>query len=287
MEFAWQAPDSCPAAYDVLGRIEHRFGAPVDASLSGISVEISREVAGFVARIDVRDAVIANRTRTLTSARCDELADAVAVIVARLASEVREARQLRDHDARESPHGIKFAWPSEAASASTSWGGGVRALALSGIGTLPRIGVGGELAVYLRRGSYFGEVGAARWGSSPQYLVNGAPGRVEVGLDAIALRGGWTPGARPLRGWLGLEAGKMTGSGVYLFEPQVGTAWWVAATSGVSVGWPMGEHARLVGTFEAVVPIHQISFILVDGTEMYRPAAVSARCALGIEVGWL
>lgn len=281
--FVWAAPATCPDAGEARDRIERRLGMPVDGSVHGIEVEIALEDGGFVARIDTRGVTLANQIRTLTSSRCDELADAVAVVVARLATEAR-VRQVEIERRSE-------AIPRAAARVAGRrelgrWGGGVRALAVSGVGALPGIGVAGELAVYARRKSHFAEIAATRWARSPMYLAPGAPAAVDVGLVTGALRAGWSPPDMYVRAWLGIEVGPMTGAGVSLDDPQIGSGRWTAAGTGFGVTWPMFERVRLVGTIELMVPLEQVRFVLSDGAEIYRPSAAVARCALGLEIGW-
>lgn len=91
----WQAPDSCHDAGEVRARIERRLGAPVDRVVRGVAVDVAVQRDGaaprYVARIDLRGlrgggAAGDDEIRVLTSARCDELTDAVAVVIARLAA---------------------------------------------------------------------------------------------------------------------------------------------------------------------------------------------------------
>src|SRR3954447_22885830 len=80
----WQAPDSCPDAAEVRARIARRLGAPIDRAVRGVTVDVAVERGGreprYVARIDLRGLRAAAEIRVLTSARCDELTDAVAVV---------------------------------------------------------------------------------------------------------------------------------------------------------------------------------------------------------------
>ena len=66
----------------------------------------------------------------LTSTRCDVLTDAVAVVIARLAAE----RRPIEHAPRVQP-GLVLRAPSVVA--ERTWGGGLRAMGISGIGALP------------------------------------------------------------------------------------------------------------------------------------------------------
>jgi hypothetical protein len=283
--FVWAAPEPCPDAADVRARIEQRLGMSVEATVHGIEVAIAHEAGAFVARIDTRGVTLANQIRTLTSARCDELADAVAVVVARLATEARAQAQAEiarrttaiPVAARDAARTRREAGP---------WGGGVRAVAVSGVGVLPGIGIAGELALYGRRHSYFAEVAATRWAKNAKYLASGAPGAVDVSLVAVALRAGWSPPSMYIRAWAIGEVGPMTGEGIALNDPRIGAGRWTAAGAGFGVAWPMWDRARLVGSIEFLAAFERVRFVLADGDEVFRPAAGLARCSLGLEIGW-
>ncbi len=303
--FGWRAPTSCPRADEVRARVERRLGGPIDGVVHGIEIEITRDGTGYVAQIDARALTVANDVRTLRSAKCAELADAIAVIVARLATEARKTEPARTPTtepqmldaAPTAVSVVEGAGPDEEREVQIvrilpvpvphrRWGGGVRALALSGIGALPRINIGGELAGYVRRDDYFGELALSRWVPQSARLDPGAPARVDVSLDVVALRGGWGPGHLPIRAWLLTEIGRMQGEGLAVLEPRVGTSRWIAVGGGFGVAWPMAPRVRLVGTFEVAVPLQRTTFMLQNGADLYEPAAVAARCALGLELGW-
>lgn len=277
----WQAPGACPDAGEVRARIERRLGMPIDRMVHGIEVEIAPDHGdgrGFVARIDLRGVTVANEVRVLTSARCEELTDAVAVVIVRLAMEVRAPVTADAHP--------RLAVQAPPARVMHAWGGGLRLVGVSGVGALPGVALGGELGVYGRHRAMFLELAEARWRHSPQVLQPGAPGRVDVSLRATALRFGWGPEDVPLRVWLGGELGSIEGEGVALNEVHVGTATWASAGAGIGVTWPMTPHVHVVGLFEVAVPVQRARFVLQDGTEVFRPDVATARCGLGLEVGW-
>jgi hypothetical protein len=280
--FVWQAPEPCPGAADMRARIERRLGLSVDGTVHGIEVAVAHEAGGFVARIDTRGVTLGNQIRTLTSARCDELADAVAVVVARLATEAR----VREAEIARRGAAIPAAAAAPARREPGPWGGGVRATAVSGIGVLPGVGVAGELALYGRRHSYHAEVAGTRWARNAKYLMDGAPGAVDVGLITAVLRAGWSPSSMNIRAWVVGELGPMKGEGVSLNDSRIGTGRWTAAGGGFAVKWPMWDHARLVGSIEFLAALEQVKFVLSDGSEVYKPAVGVARCALGLEIGW-
>ena len=289
--FAWTAPTGCPTTADVRERIDRRL---VDQSEIGdITVVVSRTRREFVAEIDMRALTVAGQgRRTLSDPRCEALADAVAVIVARLANDARSAKRreapkldtaLAFADVPK-PHRSELTAPS-AKTSREHWNGGVRAMALSGIGMTPHVGIGGDLAVFVQRKNKFVEVGFARWVEQPMQIFPGDSGRVEFGTQLIALRGGWAATRMPLRAWGGIETGTMHGVGMALRGQDV-TGRWVALAAGFGVGWPISPRSRLVGTFEVAAPLQRATFTFMDGTEISEPAPLSARCALGLEVTW-
>jgi hypothetical protein len=279
----WQAPDSCPDVAEVRARIERRLGTTIERAVHGVEVEIAVEGEGggrrFVARVDLRAVTVANEVRVLSSARCSELTDAVAVVIARIAAENRAPAEAAAERAQIAVRAPPVVVPRV-------WGGGLRAIGVSGVGTLPGIGLGGHVAGYVRHGAGFAELGATRWMRGHQVLHTGAPGRVDVRLDVATLRLGWGPEHLPLRGWVAGELGSIQGEGVALEDGRSGSGRWIAAGAGFGVAWPMSTHTRLVGLVELAVPLVRARFLLQDGTELYRPAAANARCGFGFEVGW-
>ncbi len=278
----WQAPATCPDAAGVRARIERRLGMPLER-VHGVEVEITPDGSAFVARIDLRGITVENTIRTLSSARCDALTDAVAVIVARIAMEANATPQETEYEMP--PERIRREAPAPPPKPHPI-GGGVRMLGVSGVGALPGVSVGVELAGYVRIHDAFVELAGARWSPTPKDLYVGAPARVDVGLGTIGLRGGWGPEKLPLRGWVVAELGVIEGAGQSLDDARVGAGGWFALGAGFGVAWPMSPHTRLVGTVEAVAPLTRARFVLQDGSEVFRPGPATARCAFGLEVGW-
>lgn len=268
-DILWSAPAGCPDRAAVHARIEQRFGGLLH--VHGIDVAVVRRGAAFVATIDTRGLTVVNQIRTLTAATCDELADAVAVIVARLASEEPPMRR------RAEPRPIEVR--VESPGAPRTWGAGLQMLALSGIGIMPRVGVGGEVAAIARRKRLFAQLGYARWSTSSAYLMDdGAATSVDLQLAVVTVRAGWSPPEMPLRAWVGGEVGSIGITG----DDAVP---WRAITSGFGVGWPMTRYARLFGTFEVAVPTSRGHEGLGAAVDVHSASALSARCALGLEVG--
>lgn len=302
--FGWSAPAGCPRADDVRARVERRLGSPIDGAVRGVEIEITRTGSEFVARIDARALTVANDIRTVRSTRCDELADGIAVILARLASEVRSAPPPATELATPKPPPREVALADElrgpdderrsdviaiepaAPRPEHLWGGGVRLLGLSGIGALPRLNLGGEVSGYVRRDRRFAELAISRWVPQSARLDPGAPARVDVSLDVLTVRAGWATEQLPIRAWLSGEVGRMRGSGMAVIDPKVVTSPWAAVGAGFGVAWPMAPRARLVGTFELAVPLSRTTFSLQGGADLFQPSPAAVRCAFGLELGW-
>jgi hypothetical protein len=279
-ELAWQAPAACPDAAAMRSRVERRLGHQLDDA--GVSVDVEELGSRYVAAVNLGD----DDVRTLTSARCDDLADAVAVIVARAAG---------DHHAAQKQVAAREDEPDEPAVAlhahlvaprPRTWSIGARLSGVSGVGIIPEVGLGGELAITARRKSTMAELAATRWAVSKAQLHGGGPAHVDVGLDVTAMRIGWRSEQLPLRGWASVEVGTMYGNGIALANASLGEGRWFAAGTGFGVAWPMTKWARLVGTTEVMVAVERVRFSLGDGTVVYAPAPMSARATCGIEIGW-
>ncbi len=172
------------------------------------------------------------------------------------------------------------------------WGGGVRLTGLSGIGALPGVNYGGEVAGLVRRDELFVELGLGWWKPEKTYLVAAAPERVELELDVWTLRVGWASMQMPLRGWVLAEVGELaSANGMPGVVTRMMTGdvpqdrQWHAVGAGFGVAWPMGEHARLFGMIEVAVPVDRAQLMLEQGGS-YQSDPLAARSSAGLEIGW-
>ena len=286
-DVTWTAPAGCPDAKAVRAKIERRLDG---MSLADVSIDVSVVRTGnkLTATIEAG----ANHERTLTAAKCSELADAVALIVAQLAQaqhrvEVTVPIEVTALVPPVAKPELALRLPVAAERPpSAPWTAGFRALALSGIGMTPEVGVGADISAFVQRDTRFVEVGYAKWVPRPMQILASESGTVQFDLQLVAIRGGWASTKMPLRGWVGLEVGQMHGEGPALRTPESGVGRWVAISSGFGVGWPISPRTRLVGTFEVAVPVDRAKFQFMDGSEIREPAPISARSALGVELAW-
>lgn len=172
------------------------------------------------------------------------------------------------------------------------WGGGLRLTGLSGIGALPGVNFGGEVAIMVRRDEAFAELAIGQWKPEHTQYVPSEPGPVELELDVWTLRAGWASMNMPLRAWGLVEVGEVAGTrgmqGVVtrmVMGDTPDNRQWRAIGAGIGVAWPMSNQARLIGNMELAVPINR-DRLMLDRGEAYQPDPMAARYSLGIEVGW-
>ena len=272
----WSAPPECPDAAAVRARIEQRAGTTIEALTVG-AIEISVRHTGdeMIAAVTVDGDL-----RELRSASCDELADAVAMIVARVAR-VRVARREDPVEAA-----VVTAPPvSIDVAPSSPWSAGARVATTSAVGVLPGVAVGGELGVFVRRGSIAGELGYARWrAGSAHDLMYGDD--VAIGLGAGVARLGWRFSSVPIGAWVVGELGSMTGTGAIWDDGRAASARWCAAGVGTGAHWMLGRRVELRATAEALDAVVRPRFELGDQLTVYEPARISTRVSVAVEVGW-
>ncbi|MEO8552132.1 MAG: hypothetical protein ABI678_19275 [Kofleriaceae bacterium] len=174
------------------------------------------------------------------------------------------------------------------------WGGGLRLTGASGIGALPGRNLGAEVAVNLRRDEVFVELAMSHWQAEGDYRVMSTDGAsVPLGLDLWSMRAGWSSMRMPLRAYFLAEVGEVAGAGempnvlprMVMGDTPDGRRW-TALGAGLGVAWPLSDQIRLVGTMELAVPISEEHVVLDRGVGEFKPDALAARYALGLEVGW-
>ncbi len=181
--------------------------------------------------------------------------------------------------------------PTKGQETTRRWAFGARLTGLSGIGALPGVNYGAELATYVRHDEIFAELAFGWWRPEDQHIVTTTPEPVELGMDVWTLRVGKSSMATPLRAWLLIEGGEIAGAkgmpgvmarmvtGVTPTERR-----WQAAGGGFGVAWPIADAARLFGMIEFAVPFNRGNVMV--GSEAYESESLAARSSVGIEIGW-
>ena len=270
----WQAPVGCPDSKVLLAAIAHRLDVPLDRVELAADVKIETTADGFVAHIHGD----ATETRELASASCSELTDAVAVIVARAATE-----RVAVVEPREPPEPSLAVVATPAAAPSVSvWNLGARVSGLAGIGNLPNLGVAGELAVIGSRGPLAIELAGSHWLSGSTNVSTDAS--VNIGVDALALRVGWRDDH--VRAWLDGEIGRVHAEGVGLTDAMRGAERWTAIGGGAGYALPLAPHLLAVAAGEVELATNGVAITLSDGNTVYETPVIAIRGRLGLEVTW-
>lgn len=305
----WTVPAECPLYVELVARIEARLGSELPTSSPRMRV-IIRGTQGkrLVATVwQVLESGQGTEPRTFSNDACGPLTEAVALVIARVMRDSIAAAAIPPpREVEEPPEAaVVTAFPAsrradpsplprERAPAApyvppprsvadaplAPMGFGARMLVVSGVGTVPGVGVGGELALFARRRNVFGEVALTRW--SERASAGGLTTEpAAVGLDVMAARLGYVPEHTLLRAWAVTEVGRWTS------PYEMPTRAHVAVGAGAAVAWPITDEVRVVGVFEATMTVVRDPFLAVPGgPEIHRPSAGAARCSLGFEFGW-
>lgn len=296
VSLTWEAPAGCPSSERILSETDRilagstvRTDPPIEAR-----ARVRQEGERWLLSLETRRGDTAG-SRELEGESCTALGEAMIVILVLMIDPalVAEAppRLEPEPEAKPpiapAPVVVAAPAPAPAAPAGCRWGRPALALsALGDVGALPAPAAGGELSFGIRRCA-LGATAAVR-GLYPRTgeaeLDAGAGGDfwLLAAGGAAALRADL--GALAIGGRAGLEAGAMSGRGVGINHPDAGRALWLAASGGVTLAVPLGARLAAVLGVDLVVPLRRPRFIIDDLGAVHRPAAVTGRAALGLEL---
>lgn len=313
----WHAPGGCPDEANVRARVDARLAKPLGAGDAiDATVTVVRARRSLRAQVSVWTPA-ADVERTLVAGRCDELADAVAVVLARAVAEARamapsptelamvsEERRGCDplspfDECREparpprgptdrvaEPSADNVPPPPRRRGERARPDVGLRPSMVSGAGISPHVGYGLEVSAWFVWGSGAVEVSGTRWLERLAELPASERFGAAIGLDALAARACWNPERYGPRVCVLGELGSMSGRGVGLFDAKVGEGTYSAAGIGLSLRARLRSHVALVGGFDMVRAIDRPRFVLDRGTVLFQPDPLAGRVALGVELGW-
>jgi hypothetical protein len=157
--------------------------------------------------------------------------------------------------------------------------GGVDVTSLPG--TSP--GVGGSGALQLGRQRL--ELGFEYWTGARGHVAArpAAGGDLDLWLFTLSTCRALLAGRVELGPCLGLDLGRLHGSGFGVARPGEGAALWVALRGGVLASWEFARRWALFARLEAVIPLQRPRFVLTNVGPVYRPAAAGERSLLGLE----
>jgi hypothetical protein len=306
-ELSLAGPAGCSDRDELGFRVERALGSSLaQAPALELDVTIDEGRPGLTARVRVREAPASEWSeRRLEAADCARLMDSLSVVIVLAIDQVRDARaQTQPHTAldREAPVAVVATDDASTsvsdtdtdadAAAPPSLRPAVLAWLVGDIGSLPdpALGVGLGVTLDARRvrllasGLYFFEQHVELEGQGTP------PPGADLALALAALSACYAPGGS----WqgdnvLGLcvraEAGRVFGRGTGVRNERTGGRLWLAPGLNVEGAWRvLGPALHLTAEAGAVLPLVRSEFRLGTLGELYRPAAVSVRAGLGLEL---
>jgi hypothetical protein len=309
--FAWNAPASCPTRGEVLARAERLVGHTLTRAAPGQPVGLVATVEPLpnaTWQLDVLSGARAQSERSVTASSCDELGDAMALLIALSIDPDYAARQ----GAPLTPEGhASFAnpdpppatplspkqpepapivkpmpiargraeWPPEPTPARAH-------LALGAIGAvwagrLPGVAPGGVLRGALSLEEWVFDV---ELGFFPTRHVTKGSAGADLSLATLDGSFGYALFDGLLTPYLGLELDRLHGAGTELENPQSDAVWLLGLDAGLRLSYPVHESIRLMASGRVSVLTEQARFHIDPDTELFRPARVGAQFGLGAEL---
>ena len=158
---------------------------------------------------------------------------------------------------------------------------------VSGIGVVPQVGLGAEVALTLPcHRSTLAEIGETSWLATVRVPRFTSVRRRISTSASTSRRRAVSAGVRkiPLRAWGTAEVGLRCRARARRSRPARAGGSQPAPAFGVA--WQMTRWFCLVGSTEVLGAFDRVRFSLGDGVVLFAPAPVSARATCGIEVGW-
>jgi hypothetical protein len=301
---SWEAPAECPSRESVVATVRRLVRAMPEKPLPA-QVRVTRAGDRWTAAIETP-----NGRRTLDAESCSVLAETVSVIIA-IAVDPDAINQVGENPAFDEQHDAAAALPDaqrpdasrrevptvSAAPARDArgeipsrdgtaeiWTIGLSLRALFELGILPGPAFGGTLAARAERGIWGVELGASallpqegefnddsRFGGTLWWFAGHALGcvspRSALSWDAC----------------LGVEVGRLSGTGFGVDVPRTGRALWFGPLTSAGARFPLGSSFSFEGRLGLALPLPRPPAFGLDGFgEVHRPATVSGRAELGI-----
>jgi hypothetical protein len=289
-----RAVDSCADVSAITEQAEVLLGRPL-ASVEGVDFEVDISAGAAPAwrlRVDTVDrADGSRRTREIAGHGCAELADAAAVAIAMSVNadpgKTDASAGARDPAAPGTAPPVSNTPPSLPPPGRPPREPIRPAIALgltADAGALPGLALGAMLAAELRRGSLRLAVQATLLPSAETRMANGIGGDFQLIAGAVLACfghgfGRWTGGA-----CAGGEVGRLSGEGMGVSSPRLGSALWLAGRAELAADVPIGGRFSFILRAGIAVPTSRPGFV-VDGTlRVHQASRVTARSLLGFGI---
>jgi hypothetical protein len=304
-----RGPEGCSDREELAFRVSRALGGPLESVPDlGFVVNVSASKGGFEALLNITDEEHPGppSERRIAESDCPQLLDALSMVMVLAIHQVQGAVPASDDAelAKEQsiPQGDRTAVSTAAVPPDGSGEAGapssrvelepaLSAWVVADVGALPKPGLGLALSIELTSGRlrlqgsgtlFMEQHAAIEGGGLP------APG-ADLGLALGSLSGCYAPGGSWQRGLvfgacLRAEAGRLSGRGTDVRDARAEGRWWVAPGVDVLSSWSFQPALRLNAQAGATVPLLRTQFSLGELGDLYRPAAVTFRAALGLGV---
>jgi hypothetical protein len=303
LNLSWIAPAECPTAAEVVADVLRlrAWDAPLPPLQAAVEVARGSSGAWSVSIRTVSEA--GTSTRSMAGESCAALAQAAALYLA-LALEASGAVSLSvpeptDPSAPKDPPSIVV--PGDAtpltARARTfpdepTTTDGLRHLSLAASlrvdsATLPRPVGGAELSAAWRAGALRLEAAGTYWFQQRDLLLQAPAAGGDFSMISAALRictqfGGGSFAIGPC---LAFNVDHVHANGYGAFEIAGGSTTWPGGALGGIAAWRFVRWGMVRATADADAPFARPRFIVVNSDAQHRPAAVSMRLGIGVELG--
>jgi len=300
-ELQVHAPGRCADADAIRAQVENLIGRPLaQVERVDFEVEISARPSGdFMLALRMREGSAEPRTRELLGASCAEVGEAAAVAIALAITgdDVPLAQRLAEQHAASrstvvAPPDAKADRPApsppiapraRAAEPSPWWFAVALAGTLDG-GTLPALAPGGQLELIGGLQAFslrvYGGAFAAQEARLPESDAGAELGLV---LGGALLCGERALGALRALACAGAELGSLSGEGLVKM-PKPRSVLFGALRADAGLGFELQAPFWLVARAGVSVPFARREFQINRGTTVHRPASVSGRVLLGVEL---
>jgi hypothetical protein len=301
---SWEAPAECPSRDGVVAMVGRLVRAIPEKPLRA-QVKVTRAGARWTASIETP-----NGRRTLDAESCSVLAETVSVIIAiavdpgamnqvaekpafdeqRKDAAAPPDAQRRDASRPEVPavsdapaRVARGEIPSQGG-ASERWSIGLSLRALFELGILPGPAFGGTLAARAERRIWGLELGVSAL--LPQRGEFDDDSRIGGTLWWFAGHALGCVSPRSAVSWdacLGVEVGRLSGTGFGVDVPRTARALWFGPLTSAGARLPLGSSLSFEGRLGLALPLPRPPAFGLDGFgEVHHPAPVSGRAELGI-----
>jgi hypothetical protein len=294
-ELRLQAVDSCAEASAIGEQAENLLGRAL-GPIPDVDFEV--DIAGgpkqaWRVRIDsVNRSDGSRRTREITGHSCAELADAAAVAIAMSVNaklgEADAASRPREGARPEPPPSVSTSAPPAPPPAPARAPEPVRPSVGLGLavdaGALPSVGLGPTVAVALDRGALRVAVEGTFFPSAEARLASGAGGDFQLLLGGVLGCVTQSVGRVTAAVCAGGELGRLSGQGVGVSTPRLGSTLWLAGRAEIAGAIPMGPRFNVFLRVGIAVPASRPTFVLDGATPVHQSSGVTGRSVLGIGV---